>query len=101
MPSVPGAPSAPTWQSLSLVTFNTDLANVKAKVPGFDAAIGALFGSAVLSSLLAYLSMSDADRAKWLADPANAAAVAALNRFMAWFAAQQQAAMGVNSSPAA
>lgn len=77
---------------MSLVTFNSDLANVKSKVPGFDAAVGTLFGSAVLSSLLAYLSMSDADRKKWLADPANAAMIAALNRFMAWFAAQQQAA---------
>ena len=77
---------------MSLITFNSDLVNVKSKIPGFDAAVGTLFGSAVLSSLLTYLSLSSAERARWLADPANAAMVAQLNRFMAWFAAQKQAA---------
>ena len=91
-PSVPGAPTAPTWQRLTLTGFNSTLARVKAKLPDLDATIGLLFGSSVLSALLAFLALSDADRAAWLADPANAAMIAAFNRFMAWFAAQEQAA---------
>lgn len=71
---------------MKLTDFNTALAALRAKNPQLDAVIGKLFGADVLSDLLAYLALSDADRKLWLADPANRDIIAALTKFFAWFA---------------
>jgi hypothetical protein len=84
----PPAPvtTAPPWQAMTLTGFNTALAELRTKNPQLDAVIGKLFGGDVLSDLLAYLALSDADRKLWLADPNNRDLIAALTKFFAWFA---------------
>jgi hypothetical protein len=98
---------APSWHSLNLTTFNASLAALRSQQPGLDKTIGSLFGSSVLTALLHFLSLSDAERRKWLSDPANAGLVASINNFMTWFnslgaapvaATPPTAAMGVNAS---
>jgi hypothetical protein len=82
----PPVTTAPPWQAMKLTDFNTALAALRTKNPQLDAVIGKLFGADVLSDLLAYLALSDADRKLWLADPQNRDLVAALTKFFAWFA---------------
>jgi hypothetical protein len=83
---------------MGLVDFNGRLAAVRNANPNFDRLMAQQWGGALIGSLLQFLALSDADRKKWLADPANAALVAQLGQFMAWFESVAAGGSGTTST---